>query len=273
VTPFGKPIFEWMYSKMVKKIIYDIDDLVFLRETSKANKFIANLKGKNKSVFLMKHADHVITCTPYLDEFVRKYNARTTDISSTINTDKYRPKTNYSLKDGKAILGWSGSHTTSKYLKLLEPVFRQLQHEGFLFKLMIMGDESFQSEGIEFEALPWQESYEVEVIRKFDIGLYPLPDEPWVYGKSGLKALQYMAAGVPTIATSISTNFRIIENDVNGFLAADTDEWIYYLKKLITDEKLRERIGKKGAVTVENKFSVNANKGTYLSIIQNVLAS
>ncbi len=273
VTPFGKPVYEWLYTKMAQKVIYDIDDLVFLRETSNANKFIANLKGKYKSIFLMKKADHVITCTPYLDEFVRKHNSRTTDISSTINTDKYKAKKIYSLINGKIVLGWSGSHTTSKYLYLLEPVFRQLKKEGFLFKLMVMGDDTFRLEGIEVEALPWKESYEVEVIRTFDIGLYPLPDEPWVYGKSGLKALQYMAAGVPTIATSISTNFRIIENDVNGFLAISNEEWINYIKKLILDETLRERIGKKGAETVENKFSVNANKDTYLSIIQGVLNS
>jgi glycosyltransferase involved in cell wall biosynthesis len=271
VTPFGKPVYEWLYRKMAKKIIYDIDDLVFLRETSKANKFIANLKGKNKPIFLMKHADHVITCTPYLDEFVKKYNSNTTDISSTINTDKYKGGKRYSFVNGKAILGWSGSHTTSKYLYLLEPVFRKLKKDGFLFKLMVMGDDSFQLEGIEVEALPWKESYEAEIIRKFDIGLYPLPDEPWVYGKSGLKALQYMAAGVPTIATSISTNFRIIENNVNGFLATNSAEWVNYIKKLILDETLRERIGKKGMETVENKFSVNANKGTYLSIIKKVL--
>ena len=81
-----------------------------------------------------------------------------------------------------------------------------------------MGDENFKIDGVEVEAIPWKESYEIEVIKKFDIGLYPLPDEPWVYGKSGLKALQYMAAGVPTIATAIGTNFRIIENGVDGFL-------------------------------------------------------
>jgi L-malate glycosyltransferase len=271
VTPFGPPFFEWLYCKLSKKIIYDIDDLVFLGVKSSANKTRVNLKGKNKPIFLMKHADHVITCTPYLDNIARKYNPHTTDISSTINTDTYRPKSDYGITDRPVLLGWSGSHSTSKYLHLLDPVFRKLKADGLHFKLLVMGDPDFKIEGIEMEAIPWKESYEVEIIRSFDIGLYPIPDEQWVYGKSGLKALQYMAAGVPTIASAIGTNFRIIEDGKNGFLAKNEEEWAFYLHKLSEDETLRKKIGMAGARLVEERYSIQANKGTYLAIIKSVL--
>lgn len=268
ITPFGPPVFEWLYCKLAKRIIYDIDDLVYLPDIkSDMNNIISGLKGRNKPLFLMKHADHVITCTPYLDAIVKKYNSNTTDISSTINTETYRPKTNYTIQTGKVVLGWSGSGSTTKHLRVLEPVLHRLKAQGVAFKVVVMGDADFRIEGIEVEALAWNESYEVEVIRQFDIGLYPLPDEQWVYGKSGLKALQYMAAGVPVIATAIGTNFRIIEHDVNGFLAKTEDEWLYYLQQLIDDEALRRRIGQKGAQILEEKFSVNANRDTYLRII------
>ena len=273
VTPFGPPFFEWIYTTISRKVIYDIDDLVYLPESkSNANKLVAGLKGRRKPIFLMCKADHVITCTPYLDSFVRQYNPKTTDISSTINTGKYRSVKNYSIDNRKIILGWSGSHSTSKYLYLLDAVFRKLMNEGCDFKLLVMGDESFKIEGIDVEALPWKESYEADVIRRFDIGLYPLPDEQWVYGKSGLKALQYMAAGVPTIATAIGANFRIIENGVNGFLVKTTEEWISCIRRLSKDKELRIQIGEKGMETVENRFSINANKEIYLSILHKVLA-
>ena len=273
VTPFGPPVFEWFYWKLSRKVIYDIDDLVYLPGIkSDVNPVISGIKGRNKPLFLMKRADHVITCTPYLDEIVRKYNKRTTDISSTINTTLYRPKSDYSIKQ-KVILGWSGSVSTIKHLRVLEPVLHKLKEEGLCFKLLVMGEEKFNLDGIETEALAWKESYEVEVIKRFDIGLYPLPDEQWVYGKSGLKALQYMAAGVPVVATAIGTNYRIIENDVNGFLVKTEEEWISTLKQLIQDESLRRRIGLKGAEVVENRFSINANKGTYLSIINEVVGT
>jgi glycosyltransferase involved in cell wall biosynthesis len=218
----------------------------------------------------MRSADHIITCTPYLDSFVRKYNQHTTDISSTINTGLYKPKADYRVKE-KFIIGWSGSHSTSKYLHLLDEVFRDLA-KTHSFKLLVMGDESFSLEGVEVEALPWKESYEVEVISRFDIGVYPLPDEEWVLGKSGLKALQYMAAGIPTVATGIGTIFRIIKNGENGFLVNSNEEWKSVLSILMSEQRLRECIGQKAAETVERHYSINANKSVYLSILDSLTA-
>ncbi len=274
VTPFGPPIFEWLYCKLARAIVYDIDDLIYLSEAkSTANRFASILKGRKKPIFLMKKADHVITCTPYLDQFVKKYNANTTDISSTIDTDLYRPKKNYELRENELVLGWSGSHSTSKYLYLLEPVFRRLVEEKIPFRLLVMGDPNFKMEGIPVESLPWKEEYEVEVISRFDIGLYPLPDERWVYGKSGLKALQYMAAGIPTIASAIGTNFRIIVDGYNGFLVNTTEEWYQRIIELSADLALRRKIGTRAAAKVNQYYSIKQNKKTYLSIISQVTSS
>jgi L-malate glycosyltransferase len=266
VTPFGPPVFEWLFRKIARKLVYDIDDLVYLKNVeSKAHPLVTLIKGRKKPLFLMKTADHVITCTPYLDQFVRKFNKNTTDISSTIDTNKYLPKKDYG-ESGKIIIGWSGSHSTSKYLHLLDDVFRDLAR-SFSFKLLVMGDENFTLDGVEVEAIPWKECYEVEVIRRFDIGVYPLPEEEWVLGKSGLKALQYMAAGIPTVATAIGTIFRIIKHKDNGFLVHSELEWKQFLMQLLSDVHLRYEIGKKAICTVEKKFSVDVTKHAYLSIL------
>ena len=152
-----------------------------------------------------------------ISESQEKLKVPATDISSTIDTDAYVPKTEYARSNNLTFtLGWSGSHSTSKYLYLLTPVFKKLKELGYDFKIKVMGDPNFYIEGISVEAFPWDETYEVDVIRGFDIGLYPLPDEKWIYGKSGLKALQYMGLGVPTIATALGTNFRIIQHGING---------------------------------------------------------
>jgi L-malate glycosyltransferase len=266
VTPFGPPLFEWLFRKFAKKLVYDIDDLVYLGNVkSKVHPIVTLVKGRSKPLFLMKNADRVITCTPYLDQFVRKYNSHTTDISSTINTDLYTPKTDYSIKD-EFVIGWSGSHSTAKYLHLLDDVFMDLAKD-YKFKLLVMGDPNFFLQGVNVEAIPWSEEYETAVISKFDIGVYPLPNEEWVLGKSGLKALQYMALGVPTIATSIGTIHRIIENGQNGFLVNSMEEWKAKIKTLLYNEDLRKEIGGKAAASVEESYSVRANKQTYLTII------
>lgn len=267
VTPFGPPVFEWLFRKASRKLVYDIDDLVYLKNVeSKAHPLVTLIKGRKKPLFLMKAADHVITCTPYLDQFVKKFNTHTTDISSTIDTDKYQPKKDYSVP-GKITIGWSGSHSTSRYLHLLDDVFRDLA-KSFSFRLLVMGDEHFSIDGVEVEAIPWKESYEVEVISRFDIGVYPLPDEEWVLGKSGLKALQYMAAGIPTVATAIGTIFRIIEHEKNGFLVQTPEEWKRVLARLITDQDLRQSTGAAAAKTVEEKYSIHATKSVYLSVME-----
>jgi glycosyltransferase involved in cell wall biosynthesis len=225
-------------------------------------------------IFLMKNSNHVITCTPYLDQFVRQYNENTTDISSTINTNIYLPRTDYQLND-IPILGWSGSHSTSKYLKLLEPVFLELLKKEIPFQILIIGDENFYFSDIKipYKAIPWNLETEVEDLKKIDIGLYPLPDEPWVYGKSGLKALQYMALGIPTIATAVGANFRIITDAENGFLIPinDLDLWENTIIRLLKDKELREKIGKKGRETVERYYSLEANKNKYLSILESMI--
>lgn len=273
VTPLGPPFFEFLISKLSKRLIYDIDDMVFLGHASRYNKFSKFLKGKNKMIYMMKNANHVITCTPVLDQFVRKYNQETTDISSTVDTETYFHKKEISW-NSKPTIGWSGSHSTSKYLKLLESVFVKLKVEKEIdFKVLVIGDEDFKfdSEHIDYESIPWKLNSEVEDLSKIDIGVYPLVDEPWIYGKSGLKAIQYMAFGIPTVASDLGTIDRIIEDGENGFLVKNEKEWISALSDLITNSQIREKFRVKGRRTIVDRYSLKANEGSYLKIISDVL--
>ena len=271
VTPFGFPVFEWLYVRLFKRFVYDIDDMVFLGHVSDANKFILNLKGRSKMLYLMKKANHCIVCTPRLDEFVQQFNKRTTDISSTINTDAYvavNPYTN----ERKLTLGWSGSHSTAKYLHLLDDVLREVGQEVD-FRLKVIGDGTFDIDGVEVDSMHWEEATEVENLQQIDIGLYPLPNEEWVMGKSGLKALQYMSLGIPTIATDIGAHKRFIRNGENSYLVNSPEEWKETILKLAKDPELRKRLGQEAAKTVEDTYSVHANEPIYLGVLDGVFRS
>lgn len=269
VTPFGFPIWEWLFCSFAKKIIYDIDDLIYLNTDIGKNKIIHGIKGRMKPQFLIKNSNHNIVCTPKLEEYAKSFNRNVTDISSTINTKTYQPVNNY-INDHVLTLGWSGSHSTSKYLHILKPVLLALKKKTD-FKLLIIGDADFTMEGIEVEAVAWEEESEVSTLQRIDIGLYPLPNEDWVYGKSGLKALQYMALGIPTVATAIGANFRVIENKKNGFLVENNRDWIQTLYYLIENPEVRKSIGKSARQTVLEKYSVIANTPIYLKIINEVV--
>ena len=270
VTPFGFPVFEFLFWLMNKKIVYDIDDMVFIDHKSVANRIISPLKGRKKMMYLMGKAKHVIVCTPFLKEIADKKNKNVTDISSTINTETYRMVNEYS-NSKNLVVGWSGSHSTSKYLKLLETVFEKLKSK-YNFNILVIGDASFSFNKVECEALPWTEATEVPNLQRIDIGVYPLPiKDTWVLGKSGLKALQYMALGIPTVASAVGANFRVIEDGVSGYLAETEDQWFDRIEGLLNDAQLRKRIGQDARGRVENYFSINANKDIYLKIINDAI--
>lgn len=269
-TPFGPPFFEWLIRKLSKHIVYDIDDLVYLKNVkSKAHPLVTFIKGRRKPIYLMKNADYVITCTPYLDDFVKKYNPNTKDISSTVDTDKrYQVVNRYSAV--VPTLGWSGSVSTSKYFYLLEDVLKELAKK-YLFKILVIGDNKVKIEGLDIEAMAWEEETEIRNLQRIDIGLYPLPNEEWVLGKSGLKAIQYMALGIPTVATAIGANFRVIEDGVSGFLVSSKEEWISALSKLIEQPQLRKSLGEAARKRVEENFSIVKNKSNYLGALDSAL--
>lgn len=270
VTPFFTTFYEWIYCSLGKKIIYDIDDLVFLRENkSKSNKTAGIFKSRKKPIYLIKHAHHVITCTPYLDEFVKKYNSRTTDISSTVDTEKYVPVNDYK-NDHELVLGWSGSITSSRYFFELEEILKEISRKHKV-KIMVMGNPNIQFEGVHMECMSWSEEIELPTLQKFDIGLYPMPNEEFALGKSGLKAIQYMALGIPTVATAMGANFRVIDHGVNGYLVNTKEEWLQVLDALIQSPELREKIGRKGREKIEKEFSIKANKQVYLDVLQQVV--
>lgn len=270
VTPFGTPLFESLFCVLNKKVIYDIDDMVFLAPASQANKMIARFKGKRKMMYLMRKAKQVIVCTPHLEEIAKRYNTNVTDISSTINTEKYLPVNPYS-NNKKIVIGWSGSHSTSRYLKILEGVFEKLK-ERYDFEILVMGDPGFSFKNISATVLPWTERSEIPNLQLLDIGVYPLPmNDQWVLGKSGLKALQYMALGIPTVATAVGANFRVIEDQVSGFLVRTEEEWIEKLSLLMDSPALRKRLGDQARQRVEKYYSLNANKEIYLKILKKAL--
>ncbi len=264
VAPLGPSFLEWLYVKLAKKTIYDIDDMIFELRTAPNNRFSKFLKSRKRFYFLLEKADHCITCTPELDNIAKRYNQNTTDISSTINTKTYIPINKYENKKD-LIIGWTGSHSTVSYLHLLDGVLKELSKK-YKFKLLVMGTNNFQISGVDIECVNWNTNIEISTLQRMDIGLYPLPNDEWVKGKSGLKALQYMAMGLPVVASNVGCNDRVIENNVSGLLANNMKDWYKSISKLIEKNALRKFLGQNARLRVEKYFSIEANKNTYLSI-------
>ena len=265
--PIGPPFVERLLAWMGKPTIFDFDDAIYLPNASAANRFVEPYKNAGKIAAIIRMSDAVIAGNPYLAEYARQHNKRVTIIPTTIDTDRYLPRP--SSSQGGVCVGWSGSRTTIAHLKLLTGVLRTL-HERFGVRIKVIGDRTFAIPGVPVDAQDWDASTELQALEPIDIGLMPLPDEEWAKGKCGLKALQYMALGIPAVCSPVGVNAEIIQDGVNGYLASTEAEWIDRLSRLIEDEQLRRSFGRAARETVETRYSVQANASRYVAVLRDV---
>lgn len=267
VTPIGSSFFERIVLGLSRRLIYDIEDNLLMEKGNELNPLVKLLKGRGKTECLVAMADHVITSSPFLNDYCLGRNKKKacTYISSSVDTDRFFPANPYS-NDRKVTIGWTGTFSSRMYLDLLRNVFLQLK-KRCEFRLRVIGNFQYEFPGIDLEVIQWTKEKEVDDLQGIDIGVYPLVQNEWVLGKSGLKAIQYMAFGLPTVATNVGTTPMIIRQRENGWLVNTDEEWVEALEALIKCPDLRRQIGESARQTILDKYSTQAIKSTYLSIL------
>ncbi|MDE0784352.1 MAG: glycosyltransferase family 4 protein [Planktomarina sp.] len=270
VTPFGSSLFERLYRLLSRHIVYDIEDNILLEQENGLNPLLKMFKGPGKARYLIKTSDHVVSSSPFLNDYCLGINLRkaSTYISSSVNSNYFIPTNTYNNKKTVTI-GWTGTFSSKEYLDLLRDVFLEL-NKRIDFKLRVIGNFQYDLPGVDLEVIQWRKETEVEDLQGIDIGIYPLVQDDWVLGKSGLKAIQYMAFGLPTVATNVGTTPRIIKHMTNGWLVKTDEEWIEALEELIKNPQLRQNLGEAARLTVLENYSTDVVKSTYLSILNNV---
>ncbi|MCD0471065.1 glycosyltransferase family 4 protein [Flavobacterium sp. JAS] len=148
---------------------------------------------------------------------------------------------------------WIGSLYTGKYLKIVIPVLQKLAKK-YVIRLKVIGVDIAIDE-VNLELIKWTEDTEVEELLSSDIGIMPLENTIWEKGKCGFKLIQYMACGLPVVATSVPANMEIVDNNVNGFLVESEEEWYVALENLIINKSNREKFGKSGRSKIESSYS------------------
>ncbi|WP_017731998.1 glycosyltransferase family 4 protein [Nafulsella turpanensis] len=267
-SPMGPPLFEWLIAKAWRKpIIYDFDDAIWIPNISEANRLASFFKFHRKVAAVCRWS-HTISCgNSYLARFARQHSAARVVVNpTTIDTLHLELPPKKQRANEPLVIGWTGTHSTLKYLKELQPALHQLAEEypQVSFQLISNQPPDFQLPRMEY--IPWKKSTEMKDLQRFDIGLMPLTADRWSEGKCGFKALQYMALGIPAVASPVGVNKEIIQHGRNGFLADTPDEWLLYLGKLIQDPELRQELGQRGRQTVTGRFSVEANAGNFLDL-------
>ncbi|MDD3877280.1 MAG: glycosyltransferase family 4 protein [Bacteroidales bacterium] len=266
----GPAFFEFLLSLTKAKIIYDFDDSIWLPNVSEANKNLNWLKSFSKIKKAIGYANLVFAGNDYLRKFALNYNKNVVIIPTTINTEEY-VKQKINRNDDVVCIGWSGSITTIQHFKFAEPFLKKVKEKyGDRISIKVIGDKNYKNNELDVKALDWIKKDELLELSSFDIGIMPLPDDEWASGKCGLKGLQYMALGIPTIMSPVGVNKEIIQDGENGFLASEEQSWIDKISMLIESKTLREEMGLKARATVVEKYSFNAYKDVYLAHFENL---
>jgi glycosyltransferase involved in cell wall biosynthesis len=264
-SPIGPPFFEWFIAKVLrKKIIYDFDDAIWIPNTTKENKMVNWVKAFWKIKYICSWANKISAGNDYLCSYASKYSNRVVLMPTCVDT----VKSHNILKNQqteKVIVGWTGSHSTMMYLDEILPVLKKIAEE-FDVKVLIISNKppTFYMPNMEY--ISWKEETEITDLSRLNIGLMPLKKDTWSEGKCGFKLIQYLALGIPAIASPVGVNTQIIEEGKTGFLCESENDWYFILKKLICSASLRQEIGRKGREKIIDQYSVQANASIFLGL-------
>lgn len=266
----GPPIFERLVHQSGIPIVFDFDDAIFVSYRSPANGYLSYLKFAGKTKTICRLAAHVMVGNPYLADYARQVNDHVTVIPTTIDTDKYKPLPR--AESTVPVIGWTGSYSTVQHLDTLRGALQKLAKQQS-FRLRVIGTPTYKIPGVEVEASIWKADTELEDLSSIDIGVMPLPDDAWSKGKCGLKALQFMALGIPTICSPVGVNTDIIQDNENGMLAGSEDEWVEKMSRLLQSRETRERLGQAGRMTVQEWYSAKTQAPRVYDIFKSVVQS
>lgn len=269
-APLGPPVFEWIVAKLWrKKTIYDFDDAIWIPNTSAENKIAGTLKAFWKVGCICKWSAIVTAGNHFLADFAKQSGAKRIEyLPTVVDTDlRYIPKP-YSENNNIPVIGWTGSHSTLKYLDEIIPILQELENE-IDFKFLVIADKNPRLPLKNFEFIKWREATEIEDLQKIDIGIMPLTADKWSEGKCGFKLIQYMALGLPSVASPVGVNVDIIQDGINGFLCENKFDWKNKLLLLLQDGQLRHRFAGAGITTIRDQYSISSQKQVFLKILTN----
>ncbi|PUB36786.1 glycosyltransferase involved in cell wall biosynthesis [Pseudomonas sp. GV105] len=256
IFPFFPAFAERLLKFFRVPYVVDYDDAIFHNYNLSGSLLVRKLLGSKIDV-VMRHAEVVVAGNSYLAEYAIKAGALKVEIIPTV-VDHSRYDGGELPHHDKLVIGWIGSPSTEKYVVKIKTALMAVC-ENYGARVVLMGASPgviAELDGLNVEVLPWSEDSETAFIKQLDIGIMPLVDGFWEKGKCGYKLIQYMACGVPVVASPVGVNVDIVDGNECGMLAADIEDWRRCLDKLLNDRALRVFYGGKGLRAVENTFSL-----------------
>lgn len=252
------------FRKTAQHFVLDLDDAVFLRYPDKFEK-------------LARLADLIVCGNSLIEEWAKERNEHTIIIPTCVEMAQYPAKDWADARERVPRVGWIGTSGNLRYFEVAAAGLRQLaQNMDFELHVIVPEIEPLNEinlAGVKVQHVPWKKEIEVDQLRQIDMGIMPLfAAEDWDRYKCGLKLIQYMAAGIPAVASPVGVNTSIIDHGRNGFLAESDDDWANHLGTLVSDLALRKSIGRAARETAAACYSIEANYPRYESALKGLIS-
>ena len=219
---------------------------------------------------MINASDFVIAGNEFLKGEVSPFNPNVEVIPTAIDQARY-PSKDYRTQKERVTLGWIGDHGSIHYLEKMRPIFEKIGKRYSNTELKIVCDTFFDCEHLPVVKKQWTSEEEIKDLQGFDIGVMPLIDDPWSWGKCGLKIIQYQGVGVPVVCTPVGINKDLVEDGVNGLWATGPEEWEEKISFLIEHPDLREQMGLAGRRRVLEHFTIQACGPRLYELFQRVV--
>lgn len=268
--PYLPGPFERLAGLWGKPILFDYDDAIFHYYDAPDRPVVRALLG-GKLEPLLRNAFACTCGNAYLRDYAARFCERSLVVPTVVDTEVYRPIAK--PDSAKLVIGWIGSPSTWCNVRPLLPLLEQLCRERSVrFRAVGAGAEAEHDLFPGLELLAWSEETEVAEVQAMDIGIMPLLDLPFQRGKSGYKLVQYMACGLPVVASPVGVNREMVDGS-NGLLAAEEAEWREALVRLIGDAELRRRMGEAGRALAERSYSLASQAPRIVELFKSAAAS
>jgi len=245
--------------------VVDYDDAVFHRYDMHTNPIIRSWLGRSIDT-VMCHASTVVVGNDYLAGHARSAGAsRIEYLPSVVDINRYSI---CEKAAGTFRIGWIGSPITAPYLRLIRDALEQATRKFDVRLVLIGAGIRDPLPGLAKDILPWSEASEVADIQSFDAGIMPLLDGPFERGKCGYKLIQYMACGLPVIASPVGVNTHIVEPGKTGFLPSSNTDWVQAFAMLSRNVDMRNALGKAGRKKVEQEYSLQMATPRLMEILK-----
>lgn len=246
------PLFARRQRRPGVPLVFDFDDALYLPPPSAPQDEPTRARYCRNFLATVAEADLVVCGNRELVSQVP--NGRTTILPTPVDCEVFHP--NAVRPSADPVVGWVGHADNLPFLEALADPLRELARRHPKFRLVVAVDRPVQIDGVPIEFRRWRLEDEVRCFDGIKVGLMPLPDTPWTRAKCAFKALQYMALGIPPVVSPVGMNREVVLDGVNGFLAADPDQWVRSIDRLLTDDQMAEDVAVAARKTVESEYSL-----------------